>query len=93
MELTLGSLLEYLLSREQAAHLLGSAHMERALPHPLGEILNDERKRRLFEDGLRNRFPACHDHSSRIDQLLLQLQRDELGRSAEQGACVLLAGS
>jgi hypothetical protein len=68
--------------------------MERALPpNTLSEIFNDERKRGVFEAGLRDRFPACHDHSARIDQLLLQLQRDELGRGDEQGACVLLAGS
>ena len=67
--------------------------MERALPNPLGEILNDERKRGFFEGELRSWFPACHDHSSRIDELLLQLQRSELDRGPEQGSSVFLAGS
>ena len=93
MELPLGSLCRISGSQGTGGLLSGSPHMERAFPNPVGEILNDERKRGFFEGGLRDCFPACHDHSSRIDQLLLQLQRNELDQGAEQGACVLLAGS
>jgi hypothetical protein len=67
--------------------------MERAPPNPLGEILKDERKREFFEGGLKSWFPACHDQSSRIDELLLQLQRSELDQGPEPGASVFLAGS
>jgi len=84
---------EYPVPRERATCLSALPHMGRVLPNPLGEILNDERKRELFDDGLRDSFPPCHDRSSRIDQLLLQLQRNELDRGEEQGACVFLAGS
>jgi hypothetical protein len=63
-------------------------NMEHAFP-----ILNDKRKREFIERGLRDQFPACHDHSSRIDELVLQLQRSELDREPEPGASVFLAGS
>jgi hypothetical protein len=69
--------------------------MERANPqNPLGAVLTDRRKREAFDGELRDLFPACHDHSPRLNQLLLQLQRNESGdQDEEQGACVLLAGS
>jgi hypothetical protein len=62
--------------------------MEGRRPSPVGAILSNTPKRGSFDGELSDLFPPCHDHSPRIDQLLLQLQRNELVR--EQGACVLV---
>ena len=56
-------------------------------------MLNVKRSREAVEAGLRSWFPACHDHSSRIDELLLQLQRRDMDQEPEHGASVYLAGS
>jgi len=74
--------------KEQAAIGRLDEIMERAFP-----ILNTKRSREVWEAGLRTHFPACHDHSSRIDELLLQLQRRELDQQPEPGVSVLSAGS
>ena len=60
--------------------------------NPLCAILSDARKRGPFDVYLKDLFPACHDHSSRIDELLRQLQRD-LDQEPEHGASVFLIGS
>jgi hypothetical protein len=59
--------------------------MDRAFP-----MLNVKRTREAVEAGLRSRFPPCHDHSARIDELLRELERREK-QEPEQG--VFVAGS
>ena len=60
--------------------------MERERQNPLGAVLTDKRKREFFDGELRGLVPACHEHSARIDELLLQLQRSELDQDPEPGA-------
>ena len=86
-------ILKFLFLKEHVAHMLAWWNMERERQNPLGAVLTDERKRGFFDTELRSQFPACHDRSSRIDELLLQLQRSELDQHPEPGASVLLAGS
>jgi hypothetical protein len=62
------------------------------MDHPF-PMLNDKRSREAVEAGLRSRFPACHDHSATIDELLRKLKRSESGQEPEPGASVFLAGS
>ena len=71
----------------------GLVVMERERQNPLASFLTDERKRGWSDSELKSHFPACHDHSSRIDELLLQLQRSELDQDPEPGASVFLIGS
>ena len=71
----------------------GLVVMERERQNPLASFLTDERKRECFDSELRSQFPACHDRSARIDELLLQLQRSELDQEPEPGASVFLVGS
>jgi hypothetical protein len=62
--------------------------MDHAFP-----MLNVKRSREAVEAGLRGRFPPCHDPSSRIDELLRQLQNSEKDQEPENGVSVNMAGS